>query len=181
VKRRPSTPTGATSTPDDVDWTVTVTEPLPHCPSVEAAWERLATQTRWQEWRSESKLRGRGVITKVVAPATEPLQMGDEYVVQVGRLIKVRCRVVESSPPASAGGENLEMVFDATGVALGGIVKARFRFTIFKTEDGIVMARAEEKMRSLLFLSPSGTTLESEHRHTFKELNKSFFSPPPSS
>lgn len=182
MKKRPSTPTGAMVTPVEVDWTVTVTEPLPDCPSVAAAWERLATQTRWQEWRSESKLRGSGVTTEVVPPAAEPLEMGDEYVVRVGRLMKIRCRVVESSSPTSSGGDDEEMVFDATGVALGGVVKARFRFTVFRAEDGIVMARAEEKMKmmALPFLSPSRATLESEHRHTFKELNKSFLSPPSS-
>lgn len=181
MRRRPSTPTGAVVTPGDADWTVTVTEPLPDCPSVEAAWERLATQTRWQEWRSQSKMRGRGVTTAVVPPAIEPLMRGDEYVVRVGRLLKIRCRVVESSSPDSAGERDEEMVFDATGVTLGGMVKARFRFTIFKTEDGIVTARADEKLTKLPFLSPSKTTLESEHRHTLKELNRSFVSPPPSS
>ena len=45
--------------PADPDWTVTVTEALPDCPSIEVAWERIATQTTWGAWRSESKMRGR--------------------------------------------------------------------------------------------------------------------------
>jgi len=125
-------------------------------------------------------MRGRRVITTLVPPATEPLRVGDEYVVRVGRLMRVRCRVVDSSSLASEGGETDEMIFDATGEALGGVVKARFRFTIFRTEGGLVMARAEEKVTSLLFLAPSRATLESEHRHTFKELDRSFSSPAPS-
>ena len=44
--------------PPEVDWTVSVTEPLPDCPSIAAAWERIATQTTWGPWRSESKMRG---------------------------------------------------------------------------------------------------------------------------
>jgi hypothetical protein len=53
--------------PSEVDWTVTVTEPLPDCPSVAAAWERIAMQTTWGMWRSESKMRGPDVTT-VLAP-----------------------------------------------------------------------------------------------------------------
>ena len=68
------------------------------------------------------------------------------------------------------------MVFDATGVAMGGLVYARFRFTVFRGEDGVVMACAQEKIMSLPFLAPPKETLESEHRHTFKNLNESFLS-----
>ena len=138
-----------TASADNLDWTVTVTEPLPDCPSVEACWERLATQTRWGEWRSPSKLRGADVVTSIVPPATEPLKEGDEYVVKVGRFMKIRCRVLESSSPDTTAADGGEAVFDATGVALGGIVKARFRFTVFRGVDDVVMARAQEKIRSL--------------------------------
>lgn len=171
-------PGAMTAAPADVDWTVTVTEPLPNCPSVEACWEKLATQTKWGEWRSPSKLRGKDIATTVVPPATEPLRIGDEYVVSVGRFMKIRCRVIESSSPGSTSAEGGETVFDATGVALGGIVKARFRFTAFRGEGGVVMARAQEKMTimSLSLLAPSRETLEAEHRHTFKDLNESFLS-----
>jgi hypothetical protein len=134
-----------------VDWMVTVTEPLPDCPSVEAGWERIATQSAWGEWRSESKMRGRDVITTVVAPATEPLRAGDEYVVKVGRWMKIRCRVLESSSPGAATGESGEMVFDATGTALGGMVRARFRFTVFGQAGGSVMARGP-RARSLFLV-----------------------------
>ena len=146
---------------------------LPNCPSVEAGWERIATQTKWGEWRSESKLRGKGVTTTVVPPATEPLKTGDQYVVQVGKLMKIRCHVLESSLGAASD----EMVFDAKGVALGGVVNARFRFTVFRGKDGMVMARAQEKMISLPLLALSKRTLASERRHTLQHLNRSFRSP----
>ena len=158
----------------DVDWTVTVTEPLPDCPSVEAGWQRIATQTTWGKWRSESKMRGKDVTTTIVPPAKEPLQAGDEYIVKVGRLMSIRCRVLETSDPGTGTGEDGGMVFDAMGVTLGGIVNARFRFTVFRGEDGLIMARAQEKMMSLPLLTPSKKTLESEHRHTFRDLNDSF-------
>jgi hypothetical protein len=174
VKRLPWVPHAAIRAPDDVDWTVTVIEPLPNCPSVEAGWERIATQTGWEEWRSESKMRGKQVSTTVVPPATEPLKTGDEYIVKVGRLMRIRCRVVESSSLGAVSGDDSEMVFDAMGVALGGMVNARFRFTVFRDKDGVVMARAQEKMLSLPLLTPSKRTLENEHRHTFKDLNDSF-------
>lgn len=174
MKRLPWVPHAATAAPADVDWTVTVIEPLPNCPSVEAGWERIATQTRWREWRSESKMRGKEVATTIVPPATEPLKTGDEYVVKVGRFMEIRCRVLESSSLGTASGE---MVFDAMGVTLGGIVNARFRFTVFRGKDGVVMVRAQEKIMSLPLLVPSKATLESEHRHTFKDLNDSFHSP----
>jgi len=177
VKRLPWVPHAAIAAPSDVDWTVTVIEPLPNCPSVEAGWKKIATQTKWGEWRSESKMRGKEVATTVVPPATEPLETGDKYIVKVGRFMKIRCRVLESSSPGTASGEDGEMVFDAIGVTLAGIVKARFRFTVFRGEDGVVMARAQEKMISLPLLAPSKATLESEHRHTFKDLNDSFHSP----
>jgi hypothetical protein len=89
-------------------------------------------------------------------------------------LMKIRCRVLESSSPGTATGKDGEMVFDATGVALGGIVNARFRFTVFRDKEGIVMARVQEKIKSLPLLTPSRETLENEHRHTFKDLNESF-------
>ncbi len=156
----------------DVEWTVTVTEPLPDCPSVAAGWRRIATQTTWGEWRSASSMRGKDVTTSLVPPATEPLQAGDEYVVKVGRALRIRCRVLESSGRAT--GEDVEMVFDATGVALGGVVRARFRFTVFRGGDGTVMARAQERITTLPFLAPPKETLEREHRHTFRDLNASF-------
>jgi hypothetical protein len=177
MKRLPWRPDASTVAPAEVDWTVTVTEPLPNCPNIEAGWQRIATQTNWGKWRSESKMRGKDVATTVVPPATEPLKTGDEYVVSVGRFMKIRCRVLESSSLGAATGEDGEMVFDAMGVALGGIVNARFRFTVFRGEDGMVMARAQEKMMSLPLLAPSRETLESEHRHTFKDLNDSFRPP----
>jgi hypothetical protein len=156
---------------------VTVTEPLPDCPSVRAGWERIATQSRWGEWRSESKMRGKDVTTTVVPPAIEPLQTGDEYIVRIGRGMRIHCRVLESSPPETSTGEEAEMVFDAKGTSLGGIVRARFRFTVFRGEDGVVMARAQEKIVSLPFFVPPKETLESEHRHTFRDLNDSFLPP----
>ena len=161
----------------DVDWTVTVTQQLPDCPSVEACWEKLATQTTWSEWRSPSKLRGEDIVTTVVPPATEPLKVGDEYIVRIARFMRLRCRVLESSSPDTTAADAGEAVFDATGVALGGIVKARFRFTLFLGEDGVVMARAQERFMSLSWLAPSRETLEEEHRHTFRDLNESFRSP----
>jgi len=180
VKRLGWVPHAAIAAPADVNWTITVVEPLPDCPSVQAGWERIATQTKWGAWRSESRMRGKQVATTVVPPATEPLKRGDEYVVKVGRLMKIRCCVLESSSLGTASGEDGEMVFDAIGVAFGGLVKARFRFTVFKDQDGVVTARAQEKIVSLPLLAPSKATLESEHRHTFKDLNESFLSPSPS-
>lgn len=161
----------------DVDWTVTVTEPLPNCPSVEACWEKLASQTRWDEWRSASKMRGKDVTTSLVPPATEPLTVGEEYVVRVGRFMRIHCRVLESTAGDTVNGGDGEAVFDAMGVALGGLVKARFRFTVFRGEDGIVMARAQERIMSLSVLAPARETLENEHRHTFRDLDASFLPP----
>ena len=167
-------PDAAKAAPTAVDWTVTVTEPLPNCPSVQAGWERIATQSRWGEWRSESKMRGPDVITTVVPPASEPLKVRDEYVVKIGRWMKLRCRVLESSTPGVATDE---MVFDAKGTALAGIIRARFRFTVFSDEGGIVTARAQERIASIPFYQPSKALLESEHRHTFRDLDKSFLLP----
>jgi hypothetical protein len=176
MKRRLLMSEAAIAEPADVNWTITITEPLPDCPSVEAAWERIATQTKWGEWRSESRMRGKDVATSIIPPATEPLKTDDEYVVKVGRFMKIHCRVLESASSGAAKVEQDEMVFEAMGVVLGGIFNARFRFTVFRGEDGIVMARAQEKIKSLPFLTPPKETLESEHRHTFKDLNKSFLS-----
>ncbi len=91
--------------------------------------------------------------------------------------MKIHCHVLESSVPGTGTSEGGEMVFDATGVALGGLVKARFTFTVFRSEAGVVMARAQEKIMSLSLLAPSKETLENEHRHTFRDLNDSFLSP----
>jgi hypothetical protein len=178
VKRVPWVPDAERASPADVDWTVTVIEPLPNCPSVEAGWQRIATQTKWAEWRSKSKMRGKDVTTTVVPPAIEPLRTGDEYIVKVGRFLSIYCRVLESSSLGTGTAKDGEMVFDAMGVALGGIVNARFRFTVFRGDDGVVMARAQEKIMSLPLITPSKRTLESEHRHTFKDLNNSFRSSP---
>lgn len=150
-------------------WTITVTQALPDCPSVYAAWERIATQTKWQEWRSESPMRGNNVVTTTTA--VEPLHSNDEYTVRVSPFMSIQCRVLESSAE-----EEDTMVFDAEGKALCGLVKARFRFTMFQ-ENGLVMARAQEHMdASCSFLSPSKEVLENEHRHTLKDLNQSFVS-----
>ena len=177
MNRRSSASAAQNAAPTAVNWAVTVTEPLPHCPDVRAAWERIATQSKWGEWRSVSKMRGPDVITTVVPPATEPLQAGDEYVVRIGRWMKILCRVLESSSPDAPAGTNGEMVFDASGTTLGGIVKARFRFTIFRDESGMIMARAQEKILSLPLFLPTRETLENEHRHTFRDLNESFLPP----
>jgi hypothetical protein len=177
MRRLPWVSRAALAAPTDVEWTVTVVEPLPDCPSVEAGWERLATQTRWGDWRSESKLRGPGLTTTLVPPATEPLKAGDEYIVKVSRFMTIRCRVLESSSAGAAAGNDGAMVFDAVGVVLGGVVNARFRFTVFPDHEGMVTARAQEKMFTLPFLRPSKETLESEHRHTLQDLNASFSTP----
>ncbi|MDA3950227.1 MAG: hypothetical protein PF508_13550 [Spirochaeta sp.] len=161
----------------EIDWMITVTEPLPDCPSVQAGWERIATQSNWGAWRSESKMRGSNVTTAIVPPATEPLQAGDEYVVRIGGLMKIHCRVLEASPSDATTGEGEIMIFDAMGTFLGGLVRARFRFTIFRSEDGVVVARAQERIDSLSFLVPRKEILENEHRHTFRDLNMSFVSP----
>jgi len=174
VDQEPSAPVGVTPAPSEVDWTATVTEPLPNCPSVKAGWETIATQTKWGEWRSASKMRGDGVVTTVIPPAVEPLKAGDEYLVHVGRFLKIRCRVLESSSPGTATAPGGEMVFDAVGRAMGGIVDARFRFTVFTGDDGVVTARAQERFKSVPVLGPSAETLENEHRHTFRDLNASF-------
>lgn len=174
-----ATATGATTAgPADVEWMITITEPLPDCPSVRAGWERVATQSNWGDWRSESKMRGSNVTTSIVPPATEPLKTGDEYVVRVGSFMKIHCRVLECSSPDPAASEDAEMVFDAVGISLGGLVRARFRFTLFRGGDGVVMARAQERIDSLSFLVPKKETLENEHRHTFRDLNASFVSSP---
>ncbi|MFU8887222.1 MAG: hypothetical protein ACNA8N_01325 [Trueperaceae bacterium] len=120
-------------------------------------------------------MRGRDVVTTVVPPATEPLQAGDAYVVKVGRWLRIRCRVVESSAPdAAAASDEAALVFDATGTALAGLLRARFRFTVFRQPGGPVMARAQERLDALPFLVPSRETLANEHRHTFSDLNASF-------
>ena len=160
--------------PDDVAWLVTVTEPLPDCPSVHAAWARIATQSTWGSWRSQSKMRGPDVVTTVVPPATEPLRAGDAYVVQVGRWLRIRCRVVASSAPDAPTSDEAGRVFDATGTAMGGLLRARFRFTFFREPGGPVMARAQERLDALPFLIPSRETLANEHRHTLRDLNLSF-------
>ena len=175
MNRRCSTFEAPAAGPANVDWTVSVTESLPDCPSPKAGWEKIATQTKWGEWRAESKMRGKNITTSVVPPATEPLQTGDKYVVKVGRILRIRCRVLESSGIVTSDGGDL--VFDAMGSALGGLVRARFRFTIFRGEDGMIMARAQEKIMSLPFLVPSKETLECEHRQTFTDLNRSFLAP----
>ena len=162
-----------TGPPGDVEWTTTVTARLPNCPGVLTGWEMLASPTRWPEWRSPSEMRSADVVTTLVPPAREPLQAGDEYVVKVSRYMCIRCRVLESSA-SSVREPNAEMVFDAVGLAMGGLVKARFRFTVFTGDDGSVMARADEKVDSLSFLSPNRETLGNEHEHTFRDLNASF-------
>ena len=174
MKRLLWSPVAAKVSLDNIDWTVTVTESLPNCPSIAAAWERIATQTKWGEWRSESKMRGKDITTTIVPPATEPLKIGDEYIVRVGSFMKIHCRVIESSSPETVASRDNEMVFDAMGVAMGGLVNARFRFTVFRGGDDVVIARAQEKIMSLPFLAPSKETLESEHRHNFQSLNESF-------
>jgi hypothetical protein len=160
--------------PTDIDWTVIVTESLPNCPSIKAGWEKIATQSKWGEWRSESKLRGKDVSTFIVPPGSEPLKKGDKYIVSIGNFMKIHCQVIESSSPETSEVKEDEMVFDATGISMGGLIKARFRFKVFRGEDGTVMARAHEKIMALPFLIPSKKILEGEHRHTFKDLNKSF-------
>lgn len=119
-------------------------------------------------------MRGRKVTTVVVPPATEPLTTGDEYIVAVNSVLRIHCRVLESSPAGAASREDTSMVFDATGVAQGGIVRSRFRFTVFQADDRTVMACAQEKITALPFVAPSRNTLEREQRHTLTALNPSF-------
>lgn len=167
---------------DAVGWTVVVTETLPSCPSTEAAWTKIATQTRWGEWRTPSKMRSDQVVTTLVPPAVEPLQhTGDEYRVQISSngwccTPVIWCRVIESSSSTKKEKEETA-VFDATGVMLGGMIKARFRFTFFLNDEGVVTGQVQEKIQSFLLpwlLLPPKDVLEEEHRHTLHDLNQSF-------
>jgi hypothetical protein len=63
--------------------------------------------------------------TKVTPTAREPLKTGDEYIVKVGGLMKIVCRVLEAS-------SGKEMVFDSTGTTSCGLIQARFRFTVWE-------------------------------------------------
>lgn len=90
------------------------------------------------------------------------------------RPTEVTDRVVESSAPDAATSDEAARVFDAMGTALGGLLRARFRFTVFRQPGGPVMARAQERLDALSFLLPSRETLANEHRHTLRDLNLSF-------
>jgi len=193
-----------TATPNNEmeDWTVTLTEILPNCPNVQAAFEKLATPTQWDKWRPPSPLRSAKERTTIVSSSTadstntnktdgathsasEPLSCGDEFVVHVDPWMKVVCRVVESSAPLSQEHKTKKSdattrVYATTARALGGLVQAHIRFTvssIFGAQPGreVVQVTVQERIQSPVpCLLPSRAVLQHEHEHTLHHLNASF-------
>ena len=150
-----------TAPADTIQWKVEVVESMPDVTDLVEAHAMLASPTKMKEWRSSDFAK-----MKITTKATEPLQTGTDYQVQVGPM-SMTASVSEST--SSADGP---YVFDAYGVALFGAIGQRLRMTLFRNDDGIICGKAQEvSIGSLKFLSPSVAKMTSEHKTMFQELN----------
>lgn len=154
----------AASTPaSEVDWLVTVEEPMPDCPDCQAAFAKIASPSKYGDWRSS--LVAKAKVT-IVPPAVEPMKTDDEMKSRFG-CITSSATVVESKSTED------DCVFDIFGQCCCGLAKGRLRFEIYK-KDGVVTGKVQEKQYGCSCLLPPKGTVEKEHRTMLKELNDTF-------
>ena len=157
---------------DDIEWFVTVEEPMPDCPSCEAAFRKVAAPTKMKEWRTSEFAKAKIALKEGVK---EPLKTDDEYAASFGPF-SFQMKVLEAVTSDDVDGE---FVLDTTGTGCCGLVTGRLRFSVYK-KDGVVTGKAQEKPSGCSCVFPSKTKMEKEHTTMFQELNGTFRSTPTS-
>ena len=146
-------------------WTVEVIEPLPHCKSAKAAYDILASPTKWKEWRSSKVAQ----IKSSPAPGvSEPVGQGDEWYFHPTFFMTFSNRALEARV------EDDLAVLDVQGNGFCGCCIARLKFTVYQNDKGEWMGKAQEKHIKGKWMFPSHDVIEGEHRTMYQELDKVF-------
>ena len=162
-----------TASPDQVEWLLDVTEPLPNIDSIPKAHELLASPSKLKDW---SVMDFVPHISRIDGLEREPVQTGDDFCVKSGP-VSASAHVIESSSTNDGGGA---AVYDTVSQALCGWMKNRVRYDLFQQKqenDGttLVMGRVREVKPGLAgYLTPKKQNLETMHRDNLQALNKAF-------
>ena len=146
------------------EWTVEVDVPLPHCPSAQAAYEKLASPTKWKEWRSSEFVKIKCQAGKGVS---EPVKTNDEWFFYPF-IFTFTNKAIEAEATDDTA------VMDAVGRGLFGLMHARLRFDVYKNDKGEWMGKAREKHMRGRWMFPKDDVIRGEHRTMFQELDKLF-------
>lgn len=151
-------PDGSAYSTEQNTLTLTVTAPLPNCPSAEAAYEALASPSRMHEWREQFAL------LNIQTSSSEPLHTNDSYVISVPMCCSKYASLTMYMIEGKVFPAEEKMVIDFVGKGFCGMLNSRLTITVFK-RDGIWMGQAQEIVfRNRWLFTPSDV----EHLVMFK-------------
>ena len=144
------------------NWYVEATHPLPNLPSIDEAYIKLASPSKWIEWRSSDFAKGKNTA---LDGAKEPFKQSNKNQVKLGP-ITITIEYTEVTKTSD------ELIIDTIGTAFFGFMKSRLRFHIYKDlQTGKFVGKAQENPTSMKWIFPSPKKIEMEHVTMFKELD----------
>ena len=152
---------------NDEDWYVNVVEPLPDCPSIEAAYDIATKLTEHVNWRSSDFPKK--VKFAFVGDTKEPAATGDVYKARLGLFI-MKLTVIETMSTQE------KMTWTTCAEGFCGLMRSHNCFSFF-VKDGTIYGKAQEfnlKLSRGSFLLPAKSHIENEHKTMFEELNALF-------
>lgn len=148
------------------DWLVSCSGPIPNCKTLEAAFDRLASPSKTHGWCSNDF--GKFKIA-LGGSTTEPLKENDRFSISIIGPLKMSALVTQSGEI-----EEGTFVYEVVGSALFGMIKNRFRSTLFKDNTGIIMLKTQEVFHSGGFMVNSKEHVMEQHDTFIKEFNESW-------
>jgi hypothetical protein len=146
------------------DWDVEFTMELQDCLSIELAFSRVASPSKMKDWTTMDFARS-SFIT-LPDGMEEPLKQGDEYLLTVGPLTGIaKVSLLETSAT--------RCVFEVSGSMLWGMVKNKFRTTIYQKE-GAIYGRTQEKFVKGRPLANGDDYVRKQHETLLRDLNRVF-------
>jgi hypothetical protein len=149
------------------DLLVSCSGSIPDCRNLQTAFDRLASPSKTHEWCSNDFSKFKITLDESI---TEPLKEGDTFSINIAGLLKSSALVTQSGET-----EKGIFVYEVVGSALLGIIKNRFRSTLFKDDNGVIMLQTQVVfLYGGLFLVNSKDHVMQQHQLMIKEFNESW-------
>jgi hypothetical protein len=146
--------------------TISVSAAIPNFPNAAAVYEKLASPSKWKEWRSKKhsiKLLG-GTETK------EPLEKDAEFIFGMG-IMRCTLKVLDCSGSSTTDGALL-LFHECGGSFWFGLGKAHMRTEIATDNDGVVTVTVTETQSGMI--KPPEKEMREANETMLKDLNISF-------